>query len=284
VIPTYNSSRTIERAIKSALDQGGFIGELIVVDNGSTDETLAVVNAINDERLIILNEPMQGASFARNKGLEKASGKYIQFLDADDELMPGKLKHQLDLIEASDADILVASSKTRTNSGLDIDTIVDPVESPWVSLFKGKLGNTVSNLWNRDTLMGIGGWNTKMLSSQESELMFRMLKCDFQIQFDVKPLTLIHQDAENRISDINLLDNAIRYYKLRLEILDWLFNNRYNEWKSFRGEYAQSLFNALISVRNIQRTKAMELYRETNKVYWSGLNPKTFILKSVYFN
>jgi len=284
VIPTYNSSRTIERAIKSALDQGGFIGELIVVDNGSTDETLAVVNAINDERLIILNEPMQGASFARNKGLEKASGKYIQFLDADDELMPGKLKHQLDLIEASDADILVASSKTRTNSGLDIDTIVDPVESPWVSLFKGKLGNTVSNLWNRDTLMGIGGWNTKMLGSQESELMFRMLKCDFQIQFDVKPLTLIHQDAENRIIDINLLDNAIRYYKLRLEILDWLFNNRYNEWKSFRGEYAQSLFNALISVRNIQRTKAMELYRETNKVYWSGLNPKTFILKSVYFN
>ncbi|MGX7041321.1 glycosyltransferase family 2 protein [Leuconostoc lactis] len=85
IIPVYNGENTIERAIKSALQQSYVHIEVIVVDNGSNDGTIELVKklAVTDQRLH-LAESKKGRSIARNKGLELARGKYINFLDADD--------------------------------------------------------------------------------------------------------------------------------------------------------------------------------------------------------
>jgi glycosyltransferase involved in cell wall biosynthesis len=100
LIPAFNAGRTIERALRSVLIQDYAPLEIIVVDDGSADDTAAVVErmAIANLRLVRLERNV-GACGAANTGLSLAQGKYIAFLDADDEWLPGKLNKQVPLLE-----------------------------------------------------------------------------------------------------------------------------------------------------------------------------------------
>jgi glycosyltransferase involved in cell wall biosynthesis len=93
VIPAYNAERTIGSAIKSVLAQTREDFEVIVVDNGSTDATIAHVQAfLSDTRLGLIQEKIRGPSAARNAGLAEAKGRYVSFLDSDDLWMPNYLE------------------------------------------------------------------------------------------------------------------------------------------------------------------------------------------------
>jgi glycosyltransferase involved in cell wall biosynthesis len=96
IMPAYNNEDTIARAIDSCLAQTYPDFELLVVENGSTDQTSRIVSryASEDERIHLLHSP-KGRSRARNVGLKAATGAYLQFLDADDELLPKKLQLSL---------------------------------------------------------------------------------------------------------------------------------------------------------------------------------------------
>src|SRR5260221_9109636 len=91
IIPVYNGSRFIIDALNSVKGQTHRQLECIVVDDGSTDNTADIVKEwiISDNRFIYLFQNNKGLSGARNKGLDHAKGNYIQFLDADDILLPG---------------------------------------------------------------------------------------------------------------------------------------------------------------------------------------------------
>jgi glycosyltransferase involved in cell wall biosynthesis len=100
IIPTYNRAETVSRAIDSVLDQTYEDFEVLVVDDGSSDGTEAVLESYDDNRVRpIYHETNQGANVARNTGLEYARGKYVAFLDSDDEWQPEKLDTQLDVLE-----------------------------------------------------------------------------------------------------------------------------------------------------------------------------------------
>ena len=89
IIPTYNRSNCLPRAIDSVLEQTIADFELIVVDDGSTDDTRAVVTEYDDQRVsYIAHERNRGQTAAFNTGLEAADGEYVAFLDSDDELSP----------------------------------------------------------------------------------------------------------------------------------------------------------------------------------------------------
>ena len=99
IIPTHNFGKFIAEAIESAQTQ--FLGdiEIIVVNDASTDKTQSIVSCIADERTSIVNIPRGGVSVARNVGLERACGKYVAFLDADDRWVFDKLERQVGLCE-----------------------------------------------------------------------------------------------------------------------------------------------------------------------------------------
>lgn len=99
VIPLYNKAAYIENTIKSVLDQTFTDYEIIIINDGSTDESEAVVRRFNDERIQIYNQKNQGASVARNLGIEKAKYNYIAFLDADDLWMPDHLETLKSLVQ-----------------------------------------------------------------------------------------------------------------------------------------------------------------------------------------
>ncbi len=102
VIPTKNRAKLLERAIKSVLVQGIDDYEIIVVIDGAMDETEQIVNAFNDKRIIVYrHEISKGASAARNTAMRHSRGKYIAFLDDDDEWTPDKLEVQLPVIQNS---------------------------------------------------------------------------------------------------------------------------------------------------------------------------------------
>src|SRR6476469_4649599 len=81
VIPTYNRAATLPREIRSALDQTYTDVEVVVVDDGSTDDTAAVVRGLGDRRITYLPQPNRGVSAARNTGAAAATGEFIVFLD-----------------------------------------------------------------------------------------------------------------------------------------------------------------------------------------------------------
>lgn len=94
IIPTYNMATFIGQAISSVLSQSFVDLEVIVVDDGSTDETAHVVSGFGD-RVSYIHQPNKGGNSARNRGVAVAQGHYIAFLDADDAWLPKKLELQL---------------------------------------------------------------------------------------------------------------------------------------------------------------------------------------------
>ncbi len=96
VIPTFNRGSFVRWAIQSALSQTHSAVEVIIVDDGSTDETEEVILAIKDPRVRYFRTGNQGNYCARNIGLEKAEGEFIAFLDSDDQFLPEKIAKQLE--------------------------------------------------------------------------------------------------------------------------------------------------------------------------------------------
>ena len=100
IIPSRNYAQFLPEAIASVFAQGIEDVEVIVVDDGSTDDTPSVLRNIRDPRVWSTRLPGNGISAARNAGLDHATGRYIAFLDADDRWLPGKLQRQVALLEA----------------------------------------------------------------------------------------------------------------------------------------------------------------------------------------
>lgn len=95
VIPVFNGEKTIEETIRSVLAQSLTDFEVLVIDDGSQDQTAAIVTSIKDSRIQLHHYPNKGLSASRNRGIHRAVGKYISFLDADDLWTPEKLEAQL---------------------------------------------------------------------------------------------------------------------------------------------------------------------------------------------
>lgn len=91
VVPVYNRAETLRAALRSVLAQSEQDFEILVVDDGSTDDPKAVVDAIGDPRIHIIRQANGGGGAARNTGILRASGAYIAFLDSDDEFLPHHL-------------------------------------------------------------------------------------------------------------------------------------------------------------------------------------------------
>jgi len=124
VIPLYNKGKYIERALSSVLAQTFPPLEIIVVDDGSTDdgpekvEKLALANSI----ITLIKQENRGPGAARNAGLARARGKYIAFLDADDEWLPGFLERGLSMLEDESAGITVVWTGYHSHPPLEANT------------------------------------------------------------------------------------------------------------------------------------------------------------------
>lgn len=224
VIPCYNAEGTVEEAIKSVIGQTYPVTEIICVDDGSTDTTLAVLYNIADrypESVKVLSIRNGGAPFARNYGMSKASGEWIQFLDADDVLLPDKIASQISTLHnyGKKADLIIGALYKKEYTVTDSPgVLVEPSDkSVWYDLVKHRMGRTSSNLFRKVFVEEVGGWDESLPCSQEYELMFRIVKRGGLVLRDPRPLTL----KRNRPGSVGKSDAAFNVsLGLRKEIMN----------------------------------------------------------------
>ncbi len=154
IIPAYNAANFIEDTIGSVLHQQYGSWEIIIVNDGSTDNTVEIAKAFKDERIRIISQTNSGVSVARNNGLKLIRGEFICFFDADDIMSPDFLKARVDELNGDAALGFVGGwieffpdNKTVQKAAAD-----DPVKE--ILLFEPAIGTTPSSyVFRTDTLM-----------------------------------------------------------------------------------------------------------------------------------
>ena len=113
IIPVYNTAKYLPRCLDSVLKQTYQNLEIIVVDDGSTDNSPKIIKeyATKDNRIKVIHQKNAGLSAARNTGITKATGKYISFVDSDDEISHNMIKKLFDVLQRNNTDISVCSFK-----------------------------------------------------------------------------------------------------------------------------------------------------------------------------
>ena len=109
IIPIYNREKYLDKCIQSVLDQKDVMTEIILVDDGSSDSSLDICNryAAEHDNIVVLHYDNHGVSYARNRGLDVATGDYVMFLDSDDRFAPGALAELQKSLEENHVDFVI---------------------------------------------------------------------------------------------------------------------------------------------------------------------------------
>ena len=212
IIPLYNAEKYIIECINSVINQTYKELEIIVVDDGSTDDSLNIVRSMygGDERVIIVSQKNRGGCVARNVGIHRATGEYIQFLDADDKLDLNKIQVQMDLLKKMQypKDVLVFSAWTKLGVPLsemgsnqtsvwhDYETPIDILVD--FSLYQCCLPPSVY-LTSIELIRRAGGWNEQLKRNQDGEFFARIIKKSNSLRFANNALTY-YRSTPNSVS------------------------------------------------------------------------------------
>ncbi|MDE5599042.1 MAG: glycosyltransferase family 2 protein [Lachnospiraceae bacterium] len=202
IVPTYNREKEIGRAIHSILQQTYEQYEIIVVDDGSTDNTREVVEKIEDKRIRYIQlEQNQGAGHARNVGVQAARYDYIAFLDSDDEWFPNKLELQMRKMLSSPDEVKLVYCRMGGCKRYSTERYIFPPEGVRKEILEGDIFEqllfhnvigTPTLLCHRECLERTGGFNEALLCLEDWELVLRMAK-EWKVGFVDEVLVEVHK-------------------------------------------------------------------------------------------
>jgi glycosyltransferase involved in cell wall biosynthesis len=271
IIPCYNVVGFIEECLESVYGQEHKPLEVICVNNNSTDETLSQLQKLKLSHysdLLILEESKKGANAARNCGLNHATGEWIQFLDADDLLLPAKISTQVTTIKKHGFRGFIAASATRLKVNGEKFTYELQEDDPYLAAFIGKAGTTCSNLWSKEWLNNVNGWDESIQSSQEADLMLRLLVAGSPVLFDQNSQTILRDRTSGQISQS---DPSKRWSQLILTRIHFLKNIREVNRPAYeknQQQFSTYLLSSLLTLAKYDRSKALELYKLINFSSW----------------
>ena len=204
IIPLYNKEKSVAGTINSVLSQSYGNFELIVVNDGSTDNSLTVVQSFQDSRIRIIDKQNGGVCSARNKGIEAAKYEYIAFLDADDMWDTNYLQEQVKMIENySDAAMWGMNWIERTK---DEDVLLDTglpsafcgyVQNYWTLKHVSDLFFTSSVVIRKESFNAVGNFDERIRYSEDLDMWYRII-LNYPVVFNSKPMVVYSQESENR--------------------------------------------------------------------------------------
>ena len=177
IIPAYNCDRYIVQAVESVLQQEDCLIEIVIIDDGSTDNTEAVLKPY-DDRIRYVKQANQGVAAARNHGIAIAKGDYIAFLDADDYFLPGKLSLQAEMLKKRPDWGIIHSGWQRVdhlgNKLLDV--------CPWEQISELDLANWLrwkpvlpsAMMFRREWLEYVGGFDARFPPAEDTHLVLKL--------------------------------------------------------------------------------------------------------------
>jgi len=215
LIPAFNAEPWIAKTIESAIAQTWPCKEIIVVDDGSTDQTLAIARKFASRNVAVISKANQGAAATRNHALSLSQGDYIQWLDADDLLSADKVAKQMEVAaQCQDARTLLSSEwgyfayrLERANfrpSALWCD--LSPVEWLLRKLSRDLHMQTATWLVSRKLTDAAGTWDTRLLSDDDGEYFCRVLLASKDIRFVPQAKVFYRVSPASRLSYIGQSD------------------------------------------------------------------------------
>ena len=197
IIPTFNSVRFISDTLDSVSDQTHRPIEIVVVDDGSSDDTVPVVSrwfssGLDGRQVVgrLLRQAHRGGGAARNLGLASASGKWIQFLDSDDLLAPDKIARQLNRLAYTARAIaycawrILEASRGEFRFGkMRQVSAIESREDPLRMHIEGWYCPPHCYLWPSDLLREIGGFDPSLAADQDGDLVMRALMAGVQLAY-----------------------------------------------------------------------------------------------------
>lgn len=221
VLPTYNRAHLLPRAIQSVLDQTYTDFELLVVDDGSTDETPAVMGSFTDDRIrYIRYEPNRGANAARNVGIRAARAPYIAFQDSDDDWFPEKLERCMAVWEEAGPEVGVVYSGYWKYMDAEGNRMFIPFDwvkqrDGWIhdELLRNNFVTTQAAVVRRECFDRSGYWLEGLPGKQEWELFLRISR-DYQFRYIDEPL------LNSRFTEGGISNNRMGIYRSMERILE----------------------------------------------------------------
>jgi len=250
IIPTYNRAHLIDRAIQSVLAQTYQDFEVIVVDDGSTDNTEEVVLSFGSEKMLyIRHDKNRGVGAARNTGIRVARGEYIAFQDSDDEWYPNRLDEISGIMEdRKDIDFIFSYGKVIKNG----DIIGDVGRAPWandlskeelvVRLFSGNFIALQAVVVKKEKILEVGGFDERLPSAEDYELWLRLLPI-CSVYFVDKPVYDLYFSQECITADITkVMKSQVRILIKNRNILKRHVRSRVHYY-AVRQKYISNIFS-----------------------------------------
>jgi glycosyltransferase involved in cell wall biosynthesis len=283
VIPLFNKEKHISRAINSVLNQTYKNFELIVVDDGSTDNSVSVINKINDPRIRVIRQNNEGVSSARNKGINKAKYTYVGFLDADDEWKPNFLKNIRELINLYPKAGAYATSYEMKKEDGKLDK--SPCERFFPEQWKGLIDDyfkyaiiapiiTASSIViHKKVFSNIGNFPLGIKRGEDLD-MWRRIALKYDIAYLNQSCVFYYMDTDNRsCSKESKLSNSSAFFSEKL----FLESKNIFKYSNYYKEYI--IKSIIIKARYlINEGKKKEARRLLYKYRYTKLN-KRFLLK-----
>ena len=202
IIPVYNKSEYLDKCFESIFQQDFESFEVVAVDDGSTDGSGPLCDrwAAKEPRLHVLHTENQGVTAARRRGWEESRGRYVMFIDADDEFLPGALRTMHDAIERSGADEVIAPF--RTMQGVASPVVYEgfvPVEPLIRDIITSK--NRFPVLWSiifrREKLIGVFDTPREIIEGEDKLMQVKLLMRKPKVYFITQPVYLYNLGLPN---------------------------------------------------------------------------------------
>lgn len=187
VIPCYDAEKWISEAVDSCLDQTYRPIEIIVIDDGSTDKSKIILQKYGAKIKLVCGSN-QGGNYARNLGFSLSRGDYIQFLDADDYLLPEKIAHQVHFLQETKADVVYGDWQHQYHepddrvwqddihiSGSQDDVLTSLLRNWWVS--------PAALLFRREAVLASGGWDESLQAGQDRDFFIQVALTGANIRY-----------------------------------------------------------------------------------------------------
>lgn len=206
LIPAYNSDKYIQRSIESVLNQTVLPSEIIVIDDGSTDETADIANSYGGIVRVISKGRNCGTPAARNFGIQNSAGKWIAFLDSDDEWEPRKNEIAIAIVESHQTDwCMVARKEMRNNNHQKSNS--DPLtgkmicENYFSLVLQEKRCAPSSTMIRKSVFSEVGGFNERLTTGEDQEMWWRIANVIPKISYYSQPLVKYYVDVAGSMTN-----------------------------------------------------------------------------------
>jgi len=214
VVPTYNRAHMLGRSIRSILAQTFQDFEIIVVDDGSTDDTQKVVRSFGDRRIrYVQHDENKGEAAARNTGIRLAKGEYIASQDSDDEWLPEKLAKQVEVLDNSPPDVgVVYTGFWKSHDGrktyIPFSWVKHPNGNIHKQLLRGNFIGSPVTLIRKGCFEKVGMFDERLANVVDWEMWIRISKY-YHFRYVAEPLVIAYYHSENISSSRKSLIDAL---------------------------------------------------------------------------